>query len=86
MFIELFIKHSQIFTVNKSLKSRLSSRFCRETILWYITRQVNIWKLASPQDKTVLHEGPLQIQVTDDTLHPPSHNIIKNQESRRQRS
>jgi len=24
--------------------------------------------------------------VTDDTLHPPSYNIIKNQESRRQRN
>jgi len=24
--------------------------------------------------------------VTDDTLHPPSYNIVKNQESRRQRN
>ena len=68
-----------------------SSRFCSETVLSQLTRRwgvkINIYcALASPQDKTVLHEGSLQTQVTDDTLRPPSYNIIKIQESRRQRN
>jgi hypothetical protein len=88
MFSKLFIKHSQIFVITKSLKSRVNSCVCSETTLGcHLSAgcKINIYGLWHLLRVNCDALGSLQIHVADDILHPPFCSIIKIQEMRRQR-